>query len=78
MDVLVDLFQNYPWFGNLVIFMGMARMICKPLFTLIDAVIVATPSKHDDQIWSDVKGSKAMSMFLWLIDYLASVKIRKS
>jgi len=57
--------------------MGMARLIFKPLFSLIDTVVDATPNKADDAAWKDVKSSKAMAFVTWILDYFASVKVNR-
>ena len=77
METFIELLKEYPWFANLVVIMGSLRVIFKPLFSLIDAVIAATPNKDDDKAWLQFKQSKAASLLIWLIDYIASVKIPK-
>ena len=74
-ELALKILSDYPWFGAIVMFMGMARVICKPLFSLIDTVVKTTPSKKDDSKWAEIKTSKYMRFFLYLMDYLASVKI---
>lgn len=56
---------------------GMFRTIFKPLMALIDAVVAVTPSKSDDALVEKVKANKWYLLFVWLIDYLTSVKIPK-
>ena len=77
MEAFIELIKEYPWFANLVMIIGTLRVVMKPLFSLIDAVTAATPNKQDDAAWKGVKESKAMSLFIWLIDYVASVKVPK-
>lgn len=77
METFIELLKEYPWFANLVVIMGSLRVIFKPLFSLIDAVIAATPNQDDDKAWLAFKQSKAASLLIWLIDYIASVKIPK-
>ena len=77
MEAFIELIKEYPWFANLVMIIGTLRVVMKPLFSLIDAITTATPTKEDDAAWKGVKESKAMGLFIWLIDYVASVKVPK-
>ena len=56
---------------------GMFRVVFKPLMALIAAIVSVTPSKTDDKLLAKVEGNKWYKMFLWLIDYLTSVKLPK-
>lgn len=75
MDMFLELIKSFPWFSDLVMIMGTARIIFKPLFTLIETIISTTPSKEDDKKWEDIKGSKMFAFLMYLVDYVASVKI---
>jgi hypothetical protein len=63
----------------LVVFavIGIFRAIFKPLMALIAAIVAVTPSKSDDELLAKVEGNKWYAMFVWLIDYLTSVKLPK-
>ena len=67
--------KEYPFFADVVMIMGTARVIFKPLFALVDTVISTTPSQTDDAKWAEIKGSKVFSAMIFLVDYVASVKI---
>jgi len=75
-DMILGLLKEYPGFMSIIAMMGMLRVIFKPLFALIETVVATTPTKKDDEAWEAVRGSKAMEMILWLLDYLASIKLK--
>lgn len=74
-EFLVEILKDYPWFATLVMAMGTARIICKPLFSLIGSIIQSTPTKEDDAKWEAFKHSRFFKTARYLVDYLASVKI---
>ena len=75
MELVLEMVRSYPAFADLVMIMGVFRIVFKPLFTLINTVILTTPTKKDDEQWAKIQGSKIFSTALFLIDYIASVKI---
>lgn len=70
--------EKYPWAMTLVSFMGVMRLIFKPLFTFLVAVVKATPSEADDRWLETVQTSKAYNVIAFLLDYLASIKLPKA
>lgn len=75
MDIIIDSIKEYPWFTNLVIIMGTLRLIFKPMFSLINVVVEATPTEKDNKIWRRIQESKQMRFIVWLVDYFASIKL---
>ena len=76
MDVIMGILETLPWYGSLVLVMGTLRVIFKPLFSIIQTVVKATPSKTDDKLLTELKGSNAYAILVWAIDFFASVKLK--
>ncbi len=77
-DLVLEIIKSCPALANFVLIVGSLRLICKPLFTFIDALVKFTPTEKDDAAWASLKESKSMKSVLWLIDYLASIKLPTS
>lgn len=56
---------------------GVLRVVNKPLFTLLREYVNVTPDPKDNEILDRVEKSKFYSAFLFALDWLASVKIKK-
>ena len=56
---------------------GVLRLINKPLFALLRQYVNLTPDKKDNELLDQVEKSKAYQVFLFAIDWLASIKLKK-
>lgn len=70
-DFLIGLIQNYPWFSAVLMVMGIARAVFKPLIAVWAAVVAVTPSPADDAGPENFKKGK----LYFIIDYILSIKI---
>lgn len=77
MEIFLGLMAEMPWWGTVMTVMGFSRIIFKPVFTIVQAVVDATPTDADNKALDDFKASKSYSFIVWLLDYFASVKISK-
>lgn len=77
MDLILELLKTLPWFADLLMIMGVLRLIFKPLFTIIGTVVEATESKVDDSYLAGIKASKGYAIVVWSLDFFASVKMPK-
>lgn len=68
---LVSLAQNQPWFVTVVLILGVARAVFKPLIAVLDAYVLSTPAIADDEWVREFKTGKVY----WLLDYILSIKI---
>ena len=75
-DILVSLAMKYPWFLAIAVFMAGARIVNKPVFSILHVIAEQTPSKKDDEILVKVESSKFYSAFCWVLDLFASVKLK--
>ncbi len=74
-QIFVDLAATYPWLFMVFTFIAVFRLIFKPVISLADAYVMATPDKSDDEKWAKIKASRAYVCLAWVVDYLMSVKL---
>ncbi len=65
---------KFPVFATVALFMGTLRVWFKPLMTAVEKAVADTPSKRDDEWLLRTQRSRAFRIFLWLLDFFASVK----
>lgn len=71
---LVGFVTKYTWFAAIVAFVGSARVVIKPILSLVRIVVTQTPSKSDDEFLDRWEKSKVWAVFLYVLDWLASLK----
>lgn len=76
-DLIIELLKQYPWFAAFLSVVGILRLVFKPLCALISAIVEATPTQVDNEFWEDLQESKLWKFLIWLLDYLASIKLPK-
>jgi hypothetical protein len=62
---------------QLIAIVGTLRLVIKPLMEAFKAVVAATPSKSDDELPSKVEASSVYKTVLFVLDWLASLKLKK-
>lgn len=75
--LILEIAQKYPIILSIAAFMGMARMILKPLMTFLHEVVLVTPSPKDDEILKKVEESRIYKGIIWFLDYVVSLKLKK-
>jgi hypothetical protein len=75
--MIVGFVQGYPWFATALMVMGVFRSIFKPLMTLIEKYVEATPGNADNEWLMKMKASKIYAGLVWFIDYSMSIKLPK-
>ncbi len=75
MTIIVGLANKYPLVVSLVSLVGVLRLIFKPLFTFLHAVVDATPNPNDNATLDSVESSKIVSAIRFILDLFASVKL---
>lgn len=76
-ELVVGALAAYPEFTVFMTVMGTARMVNKPLFTVIQKFVDSTETKVDNEWWANAQKHPAMRSFLWVLDWTASVKVPK-
>ena len=71
---LAEYAQKYPWLSMLIMMVGSARLILKPIFSFAHTVAELTATKWDDKIISKIENSKILKGLLFISDYLFSAK----
>ena len=76
-DFLTVLLGQYPWATTALILIGGFRLAIKPLFSFAHSLVDSTPSPSDNEILAKVEGSRITKAIFFVLDWLASVKIKK-
>lgn len=74
---LISFFQSNPAFASILMFLGMIRLCVKPAMTILQAYVKWTPYDNDDKWLASVEESKAYKLFIYLLDWILSVKVPK-
>jgi hypothetical protein len=69
---------KYGWVVAVFVVIATLRMINKPLFAIVEAVVSATPGKSDDKFVEDMKNHAVYKWISWVLDYLGSIKLPQS
>lgn len=56
---------------------GLLRLVIKPIMEIISAYVAHTESKSDDAFLDKIIKSSLYSKVLFILDYLASIKVKK-
>lgn len=83
---LIDALQDkLPWLAALTSFMGLARLLAKPISALVQSFfsklvlfIQGTPETDDDAWLERVLGSKPYRFFAFVVDWVLSIKLPSS
>ena len=74
-NVLETLQGKSGLFVSILVTIGALRLTIKPLLSLLHTYVDATPTKLDDEVLAKIEGSKVLKIVLYLVDWLASVKV---
>ena len=72
---VLSFFQINPAFASLLLFLGAARLCIKPAMTILQALVKLTPYDSDDKWLSDLEVSRGYKLFVYLLDWVLSVKV---
>lgn len=61
--------------GKAIVYVGLARLVIKPLVVIVQNVVLATENKDDDKWFEKVK--KPAEWIYFILDWLASIKVKK-
>lgn len=83
---IIDWLQkDYPWIATVVVVMGFARLLAKPIsgwlqgvFSKLAAFVERTPETDDNEWLHKVLASVSYRMFAFLVDLILSVKLPTS
>jgi len=73
--ILAPLLGKYSGVAATVLMIvGILRLIVKPVITIVEVVVSATPSKSDDEAFAKIQQGPVMKWVLYALDWLASIK----
>ncbi len=70
-EFLLGLAQNQPWLLSAVLVHSVCRAVFKPVCSVWESYVNATPGTKDDEYYAEFKKGKIYSA----LDYLFSIKI---
>lgn len=62
---------------QIISIVGTLRLAIKPIMSVVEAVVMITPSKSDDLLPEKIKQSKAYKTVVFVLDWFASIKLPK-
>ena len=68
---------QYPAVVSIIAIVGTLRLFVKPVMAAIEQIVAATPTKEDDKFLKELKESEAYKWFVFLLDWLTSIKLPK-
>lgn len=77
LEVIAPLLVKYPIIHQVILYVGITRLIVKPLMTFLGEIVVVTPSMKDNELLASILDSKIYKGVLYVFDYLGSIKIKK-
>lgn len=77
MEMILEFMYNNPNLAGVLVVMAVFRAIFKPIMTLLETYVEATPSTSDNEKLDKFKQSKAYAFMVWFVDYLTSIKLKK-
>jgi len=72
--LILDFAMGYPQVSAILLIIGGARAVFKPIVALAQAYVSATPSLEDDKILDSVQKNPIFKAVEFVLDYLFSLK----
>lgn len=77
-NLLVQYIDVLPSFVVIaLVFIGSLHLILPPIQAAVHAIVIATPSKKDDELYSKVVDSKAYGIFVIIVKWLSGLDLKK-
>ena len=73
--LILEFVAKYPALGAALVVIGGLRIVFKPIMTAIHAIVDVTPGESDNLFLAKVEGSAIYKGFIWVVDFLASIKL---
>lgn len=68
---------EYGWAVQVVAVVGSLRLFFKPIVSALESAVASTESKNDDVILGKVKENSFYKAFVFVLDLVGSIKIKK-
>jgi len=75
MDQLLYLMAEYPILKDLVLYMVLARLVFKPVFTILAKYVELTVEVEDDKKLAKIMDSKWYKLISFSLDLTLSIKL---
>lgn len=76
-QLLMTAIAKYPMLVTVFMIMGILRAVFKPIMSVLQAYVLATPDTKDDVALDGFMHGKIYSSVAWVLDYTASIKLPK-
>lgn len=74
---LSGLALEYPIIFTIISIIGMVRLVVKPLMVILHSLAEATETTRDEEILRKLEENKVWKGFLFILDYVFSLKLKK-
>lgn len=75
--IIIFLLDKAPWLLQVIVILGGLRLVIKPIMTAIDSYVQSTKSLDDDKALEGFKAGKFYTTLVFVLDYVASIKLPK-
>lgn len=72
---VLQFLSGNPALASILVLVGALRLAIKPLMTLLQIYVKLTPYDQDDKWLASLESSKGYKLFVYLLDWLLSVKM---
>ena len=72
---LLGLVVKYPWIATFISIIGICRMVAKPVWSAVLAVVKATPTTADDKFLDEAEHTTWWKYTSYVIDWFFSIKL---
>jgi hypothetical protein len=77
MDWLIDFLTKYEWVNHTLVIIGSFRLICKPIFSVLNTYVDMTASVKDNEWLKKIEESSITKGLLYALDWIASIKVKR-
>lgn len=77
MEAILGFLMSMTWVEPAIYAVGIMRLIAKPLMAFLKKFFKITPWDWDDKLGKKIEDSPFWSIFLWILDWLTSIKLKK-
>ena len=74
-DLLIEFVKVNPRIASFILTVGGLRLVLKPLMTGLHNMAKESQNLAMDEFLIHIERSKLYKIFVWILDYLASVKL---
>lgn len=76
-ELLATLLGGHGLTVQIISFVGLLRLLIKPITEAVLAYVAWTPSEKDDSLVNKVIKSPTYTKIMFILDWIASIKVKK-